>query len=207
MYRNYDSFNIFNEEEIDSYFNQKLMELKNKIYSLPQSQILDGLSDVQRQEILKEFTIDKPEFDMESAKAAVKEVEVSSEDLGSSFYTHPGRIYKKNMVTYYIPVKGDSNLLRYIPSQQRLMWTEEVYICDSDLCVDIKVFSENADQIKREFDHFKSSAITQLGHLNREISGYNNSLDNKINEYISSRKNEIARKDSLASSLGVPIRE
>ncbi len=87
------------------------------------------------------------------------------------------------------------------------MWTQDVNVSNSEILFDLINWSDDSSSIVREADSFLKSLATQASHVSNEINGFNSSLEAKIAQVISLRKNELLKKSNLLSSLGVPIQK
>ncbi len=155
---------------------------------------------------INQYTQKTLEIDVENAYADQKEEMIKAEHFPRTFFVHSGKSYPRMVVYFYIPVKGNTELLNYTPST-RIFWTEEMKLQNNELVYRVVQFSENVDDINRAFERLTSNLKTMEGYINEDVQQFNSSLRTKISSAFTSRKQELLKRKNLLTGLKVPLKK
>ena len=108
----------------------------------------------------------------------------------------------KNNTTYYLPFKGNKELLEFRPAHAS--FTTPVFIKENCICFNIPY--TDAEQIKSYKDEQEKKIKKQYKNLEKEINDYNSSLPPKISNIFNECKNEIINRHNDLKSHGIPLR-
>src|SRR6266496_2908189 len=204
--RSYGKFKIFWDVEFDAYSQGHLANLKETIRSQTQDYILNGNSADYLDHLVSSFSIDPLILHFDNVEASSREEMIPAEHFPFGYNAYPGKSYPKPVIKYHIPVSGDSELLQCVPNPRVLM-THEVSLEAGAICFEVIDFDGNADDIKRQADSIIDTLKTQSGHLANNVARFNNSLSQEAETAFKARKDELLKRTSTLSELGVPIRK
>lgn len=110
---------------------------------------------------------------------------------------------------FFIPVTGNINILNYKPADIIYIGGGggNFYMKGNELVAEFINFNNSAEEIKHKYDSEVSGIHNNYGALRKNIEDYNGSLKPFINEHLNDRKQTILNKQSLLSSLGVPLKK
>lgn len=204
------TFDAFTKGELSSVIEAHLQEAINRIHSEREDYILNVNEDDYIGHLISEFTLSIPVVDFDNVTVSSYEKMVSGSRHPNSFWVEPHEEYKRQVVVYHLPFSGELELLNYMPNP-RIVWSEK-FGHDRDnngenLTFELVNFSQNPEDIKREADRVIQNLRTQLGHIARQVEGFNSSLSDKLKEALTSRKNDLKNKGGFLDSLGVPVRK
>jgi hypothetical protein len=200
------NFNIFAVEELRAY-------LEHKAHA-----VLSGIEQEEDDYLLNVNEDDYVRF--KAAAMSVDEVNIHDEDIHASsdermipaslfprhFLVRSGQSYKKDVITFHIPVSGNLQLLRTIPSR-RLMWTIPVDASQSEISFDVINFQDDAAAIVALKDENLRNIMTQLVYVNAEVKQFNAQVEGRVRNAIQVRKEQIKKQTGVLAALGVPIRK
>lgn len=117
-------------------------------------------------------------------------------------------VSKNSAATFYrfvIPFEGDSRLFMRRPSEYEieLPWGT---VGESQLCILCKTTSRDSGVIRARIDDNLNRIERWLHRANREVQPFNVRLKEMALGRLQARKNKLLQNDSLAASLGFPLR-
>jgi hypothetical protein len=200
------NFNIFAEEELRAYFEHKAHEVLSGIEQEKNDYLLNVNEDDYVRFKVAAMSIDKVIIHDDHIHASSSERMIPASSFPSYFHVCSGNSYKKNVITFHIPVSGNLQLLRTIPSR-RLLWTMPVNANQSEISFDIINFQDNAAAIVNEKDDNIKNIMKQLDHVNQEVEQFNAQVESRVRQAIQERKQQIEKQTGVLGALGVPIRK
>jgi hypothetical protein len=193
---------IFWGEEINVVCSNRLLALKSEVLGENKNHLLN-MNEVEYVAYLVDRYRFEPLTFYWDAKtiSAREEIRTRNTAYGQSFTAHT------QIITYHIPFSGDRDLLHYKPNSSWINWSYDINIESNSISFSIADERNDAEQIKREAETVISNIQTQLQHLLRNISTYNESLESKACEIVQNRKAQLLTQSDLLANLGVPFKE
>lgn len=124
----------------------------------------------------------------------------------SSYFADAGKYYRRDIIKYYLPFTGDSDLLK-VGATTYTLSSPLITIEDGCICFEIINFNLKPEQIKQESQGTIQDIINQNEYLTKDLEGFNNTIQRLATQAFDSRKQQILKKNNLLSSLGVPVRQ
>ncbi|WP_024333390.1 hypothetical protein [Desulfotignum balticum] len=206
MRHGYGRTKIFAERELRDY----LQQIKSSVIQSIENENDDYLLNVNANDYIKhklsEAHVEQLVIHQDQIYASSSEQMIPSEYFPHSFFVHPGKKYKKDVIKFHIPFSGNTELLKCAPGS-RLMWAMEVELSNQEFCFEIINFSDDAESITREKDSNMRSIMQQLGNVSSEVQQYNSSIEAQIKQAFEARKKRILAKSGVLASLGVQIKK
>ena len=114
---------------------------------------------------------------------------------------------KKEIIQFFIPVSGNIYLLNYGPASTYFIGGGGDFKVNNDtISCEFINFENDGPAIKKKFDSEARGIQSNYESLKKDIENFNNSLKSNITKKFVERKNKILKKNSLMSSLGVPLK-
>jgi hypothetical protein len=155
----------------------------------------------------KIYRLSVPEIHFDQEYVDSYEADIPAENFPRAFYVIKGKKYKKDIIKFFIPVSGDINLLNYLPASSFSSRGGNFEIEGANLVAEFINFSNNADEIKHNYQNEVNGIHFNYNVLIKDIESFNNSLRTQINSFLSHRKQNLLNKNNLLSSLGVPLKK
>lgn len=120
-----------------------------------------------------------------------------------------GEKYKRKIIQFFIPVTGNSELLKYKPAVNNMVLNSEGTNFEVEygkLKLEVIDFYDDLQHIREIYDENVQQSNEKFTILKNNIVDFNNSMYPVIGE-IRKRKNELLSKNDFMGSLGVPLRK
>lgn len=200
------SFKLFTSGDLDDHLARRAESMAREVAEATEPYIL-GVDPVQFAEHLAEkYAVGKIDLAFDEVTADRREAQIPAEHFPRAFHVRRGQTYTKPTFVYFLPLTGDSELLRYKPNPA-ILWTHEVFEEDGCLCVEFICFYDNTTEVQREWEQFQGSLRTQLGHIQRQVAAFNAGFLGRARQLVEARRASVLKKHELEASLGVPIRK
>jgi hypothetical protein len=197
-------FYIFNEYDLQATLENQLSTVKKEIEKdLASGPIGDESEYIARK--VESQKILPLTFDTENIKLTTTKGDIPAEYFPFGFFVNPGDKYEKEVLTFHLPFKGDSALLKSIPSM-RVMWTEEVAVEGNEVIFELINFSNNIEDIGKERDKLVDFLVKQASHINNQVNEYNDKLTNVVTESIKKIRGELTTHSEFLAKLGTPLK-
>lgn len=200
------NFNIFAEEELRAYLEHKAYAVLSGIDQETDDYLMNVNEDDYVQFKAAAMSVDEVIIHGQDIHASSAERMIPANAFPSHFHVRAGQSYKKDVITFHIPVSGDLQLLRTIPSR-RIMWTMQVDANQNEISFDIINFQDDAAAIVNAKDQNLKNIMKQLDNVNEEVKQYNAQVESRVRKAIQARKEQIEKQTGVLAALGVPIRK
>jgi len=197
---------IFYEQDLSNLFQEGLRQMEVEVLGEDKNQLLN-CNEVEYIEcLLSKYSIEPLDFDWESKYATDYEAGIPINDYFDDYGRE--KTISRQIITYHIPYKGNSNILSFRPSSS-IIWSTDIKVDTnmSEISFDIVNQSDEPEQIQRDANHTIDSIQRQLANVMKDIEQYNARLESKIVTIVKSRKAELLKQSDLLGSLGVPIKK
>ena len=199
-------FDIFGEEELRAYLEHKAHAVLSGIEQEKDDYLLNVNEDDYVQFKTAAMCADEVIIHGEHIHASSAEQMVPANIFPSHFFVRPGESYKKDVITFHIPVSGDLRLLRTIPSR-RIMWTMPIDANQLEISFGVINFQDEAATIVNQKDQCIRHIMQQLDNVNKEVKQFNAQVEGRVRKALQARKEKIQRQTGVLAALGVPIRK
>lgn len=199
------SIKVFAEKSLRDELQHRLDQAKSEIESQPDSYILNVNQTDYVNSITVQYFIEPLQLHLEQTTVSTYEKVIDTPLHYPSFSTAATYQEKRNIIRYHIPFSGDLWIMQCQPNRM-LVWTTEVQIIEGCICIDILSFSNDSEEIKREYESIKHNLTWMVDSAAEEVEGYNSSLTHKVTTIFENHKQRLLKKASLLASLGVPVK-
>lgn len=203
----YGSFKLFAEIDFNQYFHDLQNVVESEINSERETYILNVNETEYIAHVHQKLSIETAIIQKDKAFAEDYESIVSGSEMPMNYFVRPEKGYPVTFISYRIPFVGNSDFFKMMPSSQRILWTEDVYIKDSCLCYDFAWFEKNnPDFVKRQIDEFSRRFEQQYSFIFNDIIRYNSQLEASTKATFAKRKSAFLQKNDALASIGIPLR-
>lgn len=115
------------------------------------------------------------------------------------------RTYKRHIISFHVPVSGNTSLLQLQPSS-RVLPGPRAQIARGELVIKVESHQKTQEQIKQEFTTRVDEIRRHIETLKNDLRGLPTQIEHASRGYIEQRKAELLKKNSLISSLGFPMK-
>ena len=207
-------FLAFGEEDFYRVTGGLRDKVRAHIESISESDLRQADQDALAEQIIQRFTLAAPSLDFDHIQKTGSERLVEDySGFGAVMASATGgsRQVRRQVVTYHIPVKGDTTLLRYRPSSFSFS-APRVYLQgsqnDRELCFDVVRQSNNPSDAQRDLEWVRGEAernINQLRTLSErqveDASKFNDQMRAEVPQLIAARKQRLQGNDDFLSQL------
>ncbi|MCL4354154.1 toll/interleukin-1 receptor domain-containing protein [Patescibacteria group bacterium] len=205
MLINKSGYRAFNEYDLSLILENQLKEIRQKIESDLSSKSFSPTAEYISRKTT-EGQIKPVNLKTDDVYATTSEQMIPTEYFPSAiFFMDEHRAYKKEVLTFHLPFSGDPVLLRSVPNP-RLLRTEEIGIIGNEILFDVINFNNDSDTIQKEKDNIINFLKSQLEHVNNQVNGYNNHLEEEVKKAVEQAKVKLSTHDTFLSKLGVSIK-
>ena len=181
-----------------------------EIESTSENYILTVSEEQYSEYLINKYTVENPEIHFSQVYADSYEKEIFAEDFPSQFYVHTGEKYKKPVIQFFVPITGNSEVLKYFPGLNTLNiggGSTNFEVENNNLKLEVIDFYNDPNKVKQIFDENVKNSHKKLNDLILDIKMFNNSLSGHITGKIRERKTKFLQKNEFMSSLGVPLKK
>lgn len=195
---------------IGDYFRTKVQRIQSEINSASENYILNVSDEQYAQYLVNENSIEVPIIHFDDVYADHYEKEISAEDFPQTFHVYRGEKYKRKVIQFFVPVTGNTELLKYMPGINTITLgggSTNFEVEHGKLKLEVIDFYNDAKKIKQIYDDNERHSHNKYSLLKKNIEEFNRSLYSWIIDEIRKRKNEFLAKNEFMSSLGVPLKK
>lgn len=199
---------IFNGGRISDIFKRYYDSIKSIIEGESENYILNVNETEYIEHLVSKHKLTSPEIHFDQVYADSYEGDVPAEYFPKSYDVYRGMKYKKEIIQFFIPCSGNISLLNYCPASVMYMGGSGHFeIRNNTLLAEFINFSNNAEEIKRNYLNEANGIHGNYNALKNDIDNYNNGLKEQIASQLNQRKQKLLSKNNLLSSLGVPLKK
>lgn len=195
---------------VREYFAPIVKSIDSEIESVSENYILTVSEEQYSEYLINKYSIELPEIHFSEVYADSYEKEVSAEDYPSRFDVYRGEKYKRTVIQFFVPVSGNSEVLKYFPGINSITiggGITNFEVENSNLKLELIDFYNHADKVKQIFDENVNNSHRKYDDLLSDIKIFNNSLSCHIEGKINEIKGKFLQKNEFMYSLGVPIKK
>lgn len=195
---------------IREYLAPIVKSIDSEIESTSENYILNVSEEQYSEYLINKYTVENPEIHFSEVYADSYEKEISAEDFPSRFYVHREEKYKRPVIQFFVPITGNSEVLKYFPGLNTINiggGSTNFEVENNSLKLEVIDFYSDPNKIKQIFDENVKNSHRKLNDLLLDIKMFNNSLSGHITEKICERKTKFLQKNEFMSSLGVPLKK
>jgi hypothetical protein len=200
------NFNIFAEEELRAYLEHHAHAVLSGIEQEKDEYLLNVNEDDYMCHKIMAMTLEELTIHHEQIYASSTERMIPANLFPSHFFVRAGESYKKDVITFHLPVSGTLQLLRTMPSK-RLLWTMPVDFNQDEISFDVICFQDDAGAITNAKDQSVNNIMRQLDNVNEEVKQFNAQVESRVRNAVQTRKERILKKTGVLAALGVPIKK
>jgi len=199
---------VFTFGPISQIFQKKYDNIQNAIESESDNYILNVNETEYLDHLESSNKLVAPIIHFDDVYADSYEKDIPAEHFPRSFSVEPGKLYKREIIQYFIPCSGQTNLLKYGPSSVVYLGAGGFFEFRTEsLVAEFVNFTNKPEEITSQYQTEVNGFHQKYNSLIADINVYNISLKNFILSKFTARKQNILSKKSLLSALGVPIRK
>lgn len=197
---------------IREFFKPIIQRFEKEIESTSESYILNVSVDQYTEFLVEKYSIQVPEINFSEVFADNYEKEISSKDFPYSFHMREDEDekYKKQVIQFFIPINGDSEILKYLPGLNTITLgggTCSFDVEHNNLKLEVIDFYNDPIKIKEIYDENVRNSHRGYEQLLSDINSFNNSIKSWAIQKVNERRNNFLKKNEFMSSLGVPLKK
>lgn len=202
----YGTFSVFAEHDLGQVLAAEVEKMRKEVNGQPDDYILNVNEETYIEYLVGKYTVDNLGFDFDAIAVSDYEKDIPAQRFPFDFSVREGTSYRKSVVRWHVPFRGDPMLLRCVPSTRQLM-TYEMRIEEGCLCFDLVNFRDQPDELKREADQITNFLKHQSQYVINQVDGFNRAVKAQAQEMFQSRRQALLKKNNTLAALGVPIRQ
>ena len=181
-------------------------EASKRIQSLKDDYVLN-VSEIEYVNYLtEEMRIECPEVQFENCSVETRRVLMPNEYLPMFIKFSCHEDLERTVYRLCIPLSGDKEVLRYLPSQFLLSGSGHFCFDHNEIYVDIPDVNGNGENVAREIKTYKDDLIKMIGFLKTDIERINKSICLYIPQVFKARKEKVQKEQKIIADLGIPIK-
>lgn len=195
---------------IRKYLAPIINSIDSEIESTSENYILTVSEEQYSEYLISKYSVELPEIHFSEVYADSYEKEISAEDYPSRFDVYRGEKYKRPVIQFFVPVTGNSEVLKYFPGLNSITiggGSTNFEVENNNLKLEVVDFYNNPSKVKQIFDENVNNSQRKYDDLLLDIKMFNNSLSTHISGKIRERKSKFLQKNEFMSSLGVPLKK
>ena len=195
---------------IREYLDPIVKSINSEIESTSENYILTVSEEQYSEYLINKYTVENPEIHFSEVYADSYEKEISAEDYPSRFDVHRGEKYKRPVIQFFVPITGNSEVLKYFPGLNTITiggGSTNFEVENNNLKLEVIDFSNDPNKVKQIFDENVKNSHRKFNDLLLDIKMFNDSLSGHITGKIRERKSKFLQKNEFMSSLGVPLKK
>ncbi|MCY9107236.1 hypothetical protein [Bacillus atrophaeus] len=197
---------LFSKEELSHYLRIAKETIKRNINNEDENYILNIGEEGFLSYLLNEYQIDYISIKEHEAHSEIIVEEVSAEYFPNHLYgVNPGRTYKQNVVYFYLPIEGRSELFFCRPSTFTSVFPRAALRGENIIFKEIQ-FNQTAEEINEEYISFVHLLKTYINFTNKDLEEFNKTLEGFIRDVFLTRKRDILKRKEMEAALIVPVR-
>jgi len=152
---------------------------------------------------------DFPILNWEETEMDFGETLISGRELPNDFVVlDPNKRFKKKVVKYHVPIVGNSDILRFYPSNYRIGSTPgSLSIHENVLCFGFTDVYNEPTKVESTFNKSKETVKCRLRDVKREFDSYNHQLRGIVQNEISKRVQKINHSNDYKAKFTYPIKK
>jgi len=205
------TFEPFLKGHLDGVLKNCIEQVRQKVHSEKPDYLLNVTEAEYIEHLVSEFHIEPPQIDVKAKFITHEERMIESErHPGSGLFPEPGKSYKRQVITYHLPITGNVEMLDFKPNPSILWTTQLTHETTKEgdyLLFDVINFNNDRERIKRKEGEIIGNLVKQIGNIKNQVDAYNTSLPQEIERIVKERKKDLIVKGGFLASLGVPVRK
>lgn len=199
---------LFNEYLLSDLFKDRNQKIVEEIEHEDENYILNVNEQTYINHLITKYQYNIPIIRFEDISVSHYEDDIPIEYFPNyALYKEPHRTIKKSIIQYMIPCSGDTDLLRAHPSAISVLRYHNVELSCNTLYIRIINFSNDTQQVKRDFESVLVNIKQLYSYLTKDIETYNQSCERTITESFKNRKQRLLESNNLLAALGIPIKQ
>lgn len=199
---------VFTKARISVIFEAINNSIKEDIETETDNYILNANETDYIDHLENKYTLNTPEIQFDDVYVDYYEAEIPAEYFPMTFNVYRGQTYKKEIIQYFIPCSGSIELMAYAPATTiSIGGGGDFEIKNNTLVAEFINFSNNAEEIKRNYDSEVKGIHANYNYLRKDIDDFNKTIKSFAKSVFDQRKQKILSKNNLLASLGVPLRK
>jgi hypothetical protein len=209
MFKNQTNIQLYGGHFIDDVFPSIKNRISDEISALSENQINEIDVDEFSEKLFLKYSLDFPLVKLEDVFVTTVEKNIPAERFPASFTVFSGKSYKKDVIIYHIPFDGDIDILSFKPNPFSTFGGYPFLIDRSRKCFLLEIinFSNDAEQIKREYDDSVKYITRDYVVLQKNCEAFNSNLKSSIVHIINSKKEQQINKNNFLTTLGIPVKK
>ncbi len=156
--------------------------------------------------LVSEYAIEPIDIHFDDIYLSTSEDMIPAEMFGPEFNVRAGKSYKKQVISFHLPISGNTSLIRSLLESTSLK-LDRIDIEDQEIVINIINFKNITDEINSTKNLVISKIQERLTIFIEQIESFNASLFSKIEKTLFERKNNILQMTGILKSLNVPIKK
>ena len=198
---------LFSNHDLGSVLAGQEQKMSNEVTSLSEDQVLNTSPDDLCKYFLEKYTVEPVVIDETGIEIDYGDAQV---DVSHRFeYMVSDRstptFVAGTRLTFFVPFSGDAELLKCQPSSFNLnpprgevRGNQLVFVYDRT--------TQDAPAIEGEFERDRKNVKDYLGWISRDVGQFNATIEGKVSQHITARREKLLQDRGLVERLGFPLR-
>ena len=198
---------LFAKYDLSSALPDQERKAKDAVEQINADTLLSSSQEILSVELAREFTIDVPLLNEDAIELDQREasVDVSRDPMRAIFDRGQPFYVKGTEITFFVPYEGDINLFAFRPNSFTLS-PPRARVSSGEIAFAYSRLDHDADAVKREFQSDLASVQSYLQTQRNQVKSHNETIQSKIQRWISERRDRLLKSRGMAATLGYPIR-
>jgi hypothetical protein len=198
---------LFSNGHLSEFLSEQENRLLNEIEDFKEDYLLNTNFDELLKYLKDKYSLEPLKLDEEKIETDRGEtmVDIRNSSFRGFYDSDRTSHVKGTLIKFFIPFSGDEKLFElrtstfttYLPSGK---------INQNELLVEIQSLDNNDTSIKKEFEDNVREIKKWLAWSEKEVTNFNNSLEQKIKIKMNSRREKLMKASEAVSNLGYPLR-
>ena len=198
---------LFNTYALRDALDSQERTIAKEVDSLEENQILNSSPSDLCKYFVEKYTVETIAIDEERIQADYGDVQV---DVNRRFdyIQRPGggpTLVTGTRIVFYIPFQGDKDLLACRASTHSLSGVRAA-VRKSELIFTYDRTAQDAANIQAEFQQDLKRLRQTLGWIKADVDKFNTTIEERANQFISSRREKLLHDRGIVKNLGYPLR-
>lgn len=198
---------LFNNSYLSEFLSEQENRLVNEIEDFKEDYLLNANLDELLKYLKDKYSLEPLKLDEEKIETDREEtmVDIRNSSFGSFYDSDRVSHIKGTLIKFFIPFSGDEELFKLKTSTFSSL-TPSGRVVQNELLIEIQSLDNNDASIKKEFEDDVKEIKKWLAWSEKEVTNFNNSLEQKIKVKMNSRRERLMKASEAVSNLGYHLR-
>jgi TIR domain len=196
-----ETFTAFSKSSLSSVLGESIRIAQHEIVNEATSNFMRMSEADYVAHMLKRFKVEPFEVTLGEFEHDVELRQIRGSDFPPDWNVEPTRYYQRSVYVFFIPFKGNPDLLRYEPSTLHL-WQPEMFVEGNYIGFEVLSFRDDAEEIEKARKDWFHLLEQQLINTNRDVTEYNQRLRQAVEAAVKEKRERIRKQEEVATQIG-----